>query len=176
MKYKITISGRGADIYVHELNEDQKTILKEAKVDNSVTSEMEYEEINEVLGHESDESENTFTGVYNNSSDMIIRVYDENDELVFESDDDWDFNPDVDYHHESLFEVGDYLILESYCKGTFFELELETDVFDPNKMEPVVVEINERIDILTGVRYNGEELEFEYGDYDSKGYYYYLTD
>jgi len=43
-------------------------------------------------------------------------------------------------------------------------------------MEPVVVEINERIDILTGIRYNGEELEFEYGDYDSKGYYYYLTD
>jgi hypothetical protein len=107
---------------------------------------------------------------------MIIRVYNENDELVFESSDVWDFNPDVDYHHESLFEEGDYLILESYCKGTFFELELETDEFDPNKMEPVVVEINERIDILTGIRYNGEELEFEYGDYDSKGYYYYLTD
>jgi hypothetical protein len=176
MKYKITISGRGGDVYVHELNKEQRKVLSEASVDNVITSKMDYDEISEVLGHLVDESEHTFAGVYTNPKDYVILVHDENDNLIFESDDDWDFNPDAEYHYEGLFEEGDYLIVESYCKGTFFEYELETDQFDPNKLEPVVVELNERLEILKGIRYSGEELDFDWGDYDSRGYYYYLTD
>ena len=175
MKYKITLGGRGAYVYVHQLNEEQREILTEAEVDNVVKSKMDYEEINEVMGKEVDASEDVFGGVYNNPTDYILKVTDENGEVVFESDEDWDFNPDVDYHHDSLFEEGNYLIVEAYSKGTFLEFELETDEFDPNKLEPVVVEINERIDILKGLYYDGQELEHEWGDYDTKSYYYYLS-
>jgi hypothetical protein len=174
MKYKISISGRGADMYVHKLNEEQQNVLSEASVDNVIKSKMEYEDINEVLGHPADESDDVFAGVY--QTDYVIIVRDENDNLVFESDEDWDFNPDAEYHHESLFEEEGYLIVESYCKGTFFEYELEADEFDPDKLEPVIVELNERLELLKGIRYNGEELDFDWGDYDSRGYYYYLTD
>jgi hypothetical protein len=176
MKYKISISGRGADMYIHKLNEEQQNVLSEASVDNVIKSKMEYEDINEVLGHPADESDDVYAGVYYNG-EWVILVHDENGKLVFESDEDWHFNPEIDPHHESLFEeeVG-YLIVESYSKGTFFEYELETDEFDPNKLEPVVVELNERFELLKGVLYDGQEMDFEWGDYDSRGYYYYLTD
>jgi hypothetical protein len=175
MKYKISISGRGADMYVHKLNDEQKEILSESANGIYIKTSMEYEEINEILGYPCDESDDVFAGVFYDA-DWVILVHDENGELVFESDDDWHFNPEIDPHDESLFEEEGYLIVESYCRGTFFEYELETDEFDPNKLEPVLVELNERFQLLKGVIYDGQEMDFEWGDYDSRGYYYYLTD
>lgn len=180
MKYKITLGGRGADIWVHRLTDEQHTILKEGEVDRD---KMDYDDIAKAINKESvDESENIFTGVYDNSQgDVVIQVFNENDELVFDSlaDEDWYFDSETLMDHEnydSVFEGDDHtLFVESYSKGTFFEFELETDEeFDPTKISPVILEVGERFEMITGLAYNGVELEKEFGDYWGKGYYYHL--
>ena len=178
MKYKITLGGRGADIWVHRINENQHKLLKEGSVE---IDQMEHDAIAEVLEKEMvDDSDEIYTGVYD--SDFVLQVFNENDEMIFDSlaDEDWAFDDELKMEHDNyeFFAEEDepMLFVESYSKGTFFEFELETDEeFDPFLISPVITEINERFEIITGLCYNGKLLEKEFGDYWGKGYYYHLT-
>lgn len=180
MKYKITLGGHGADIWVHRLTDEQHGILKEGEVERD---RMEYDDIAKVLNKEAvDESDDIFTGVYDDSNNKpVIQVFNESDEMIFDSlaDDDWYFDEEtrMDFeNYDSVFEGDDHtLFVESFSKGTFFEFELETDEeFDPNKISPVILEVGERFELITGLAYNGVELEKEFSDYWGKGYYYHL--
>ena len=178
MKYKIKLGGRGADIWIQNLNDEQRQVLQEGRVE---TDQMEYDEIAKVLNKDNvDDSDETYTGVYDDIKTIVLEVYDESDNLIFDSTtiENWYFDLDtLDEHdvYESVYEEGNYLFVESYSKGTFFEFELETDNFDVNKLSPKKLEINERFDLINGLLYDGVELDFEFGDYWGKGYYYHLS-
>ena len=180
MKYKITLGGRGADIWIHRLNQEQHKLLKEGEVEKD---KIEMDDIAKILNKDMvDESDEIYTGVYDNYGDIVVQVFNENDEMVFDSlaDEDWVFDDETrtDYENYESFAEEDepMLFVESYSKGTFFSFEVETDEeFDESKISPVITEINERFELITGLCYKGEVLEKEFDDYWGKGYYYHLT-
>lgn len=178
MKYKIKLGGRGADIWVHDINEEQKKLLKEGNVESD---QMEMDDIAKILNVEMvDESDEIFTGVYDNPSDVVIEVRDESGKVVFDSTEqkDWWFDENTMMDNDNLeFAHGDEnkFFVESYSKGNFFEFELECEEFDPTKLSPQQLELGEMFDLITGLYYDGQELEKEFDDYWGKGYYYHLS-
>jgi hypothetical protein len=182
MKYKIKLGGYGADIYVHELNEDQKVQLVESEVVNPIKTKLDEDGIAEILEKEFvDDSDIIYTGVYDDPSHIVIEVTDESGDVVFDSsqsDKDWYFNLETLSEHEkysSVHEEGNFLFVESYSKGGFFIFELETEYFNPTFLSPICLEVGERFNLIVGLCYNGEELNKEFDDYSGKGYYYYLS-
>lgn len=178
MKYKIKLGGRGADVWVHDITDEQKKILKEGNVESD---KMEYDDIAKTLGLDNvDDSEEIFTGVYDAPGDMVIEVRDENGNLVFDSttEEKWYFDEDTLMDNDNIefvHEGDNKFFVESYSKGNFFEFDLECEEFDPKKLSPKQVEIGERFELITGLYYDGQELESEFDDYWGKGYYYYLS-
>jgi hypothetical protein len=172
-KYRIIVSGKGAECYVHKVNTDKRVRLIEGKVEED---KMESEEIAEILGVDFvTDSDDIFLGPYNDPELYYITVYDENDSVVWESSDKHEFE---DVQMEFKFESDEVLIVEDYTKGQFYiyEVELEKD-FDPSLLVPIVTEIGERVEIITDLIYNEVELSNykEFGDYWSKGITYYLN-
>ncbi len=172
-KYRIIVSGKGGECYVHKVNTDKRVRLIEGKVEED---KMESEEIAEILGVDFvTDSDDIFLGPYNDPELYYITVYDENDSVVWESSDKHEFE---DVQMEFKFESDEVLIVEDYTKGQFYiyEVELEKD-FDPSLLVPIVTEIGERVEIITDLIYNEVELSNykEFGDYWSKGITYYLN-
>jgi hypothetical protein len=172
-KYKIVVSGRGSECYVYKLNEDQHKQLLEFNVESG---ECDSDKISNIIGVEGIfTSDDIFLGPYNSPEDYIIQVYKEDDNKIWESKDNHEFN---DYDTEYLFELDKVLLVDDFVKGEFYSFEIEIDGdFDPDKLIPIVTEISERIEIITGFIYNDVNLsQFkEYGDYWSKGITYYLN-
>ena len=172
-KYKITVSGRGAECYVHSISTENRKLLFEGKVEDD---EMESEQIAEVLGVDYiTDTDESFIGPYNNSEHFMVTVVDENDKKVWESPDNHEFK---ESQQEYKFDDDDVLIVEDYIKGEFYsyEIELEKD-FDPSKLVPIITEIGNTVEIITNFMYNEVELSGykEFGDYWSKGITYYLN-
>jgi hypothetical protein len=172
-KYRIIVGGKGAECYVHRVNTDKRARLIEGKVEED---KMESEQIAEILGVDFvTDSDDIFLGPYNDPELYYITVYDENENMVWESSDKDLFD---DVQMEFKFDSDEVLIVEDYTKGQFYiyEIELEKD-FDPSLLVPVVTEIGERVEIITDLVYNEVELSYykEFGDYWSKGITYYLN-
>jgi hypothetical protein len=181
MKYKIVLGGRGSETYIHALTDEQKKILIDGEVQKD---KMEYDRIMEVIGVPNfNDTDETYSGPYYSDDNYIIEVYNDKDEKIWDSYDDkeWEFNTELveelDDWSTLVVNEDNRLIIEDYCKGNFKVLFLEIDgEFDPNLLSPKTVEINERIDIITGLYYNGVEIEdFEWDDTWSKGMYYYIS-
>lgn len=173
MKYKIIVGGRGAECYVHSIDENQKSKLVECDVEND---NCEHETISEILSkNDIFETDDIYLGPYNDPENFIIEVFNENDVKVWSSENDHEFNED---EYEFVTGKGDYLIVEDYSKGEFFNYEIELEEeFDSDKLKPVLTEIIDGIEIITKIRYGEIDLEVfkEYGDYWSKGITYYLS-
>lgn len=172
-KYRIVVSGRGAECYIHKLNSEKKQNLFEGRVEYD---EMESEQISEVLGVEYlTDTDESFVGPYNNSEHYMVTVYDENKKKVWESPNQYEFK---EIQQEYKFDEEDVLIVEDYIKGEFYfyEIELEKD-FTPTKLVPIITEIGNTVEIITNFMYNEVELSGykEFGDYWSKGITYYLN-
>lgn len=174
-KINLILGGRGAEIYIHNINDDQKEKLKQMDIE-SKDAPVDWDKLNEILGTDWDSTDDMYTGAYDNPTAYYIRAFDENQNEIFESDDDFfleEGDSDTDYQ---FVEKENVLVIEHYIKGTFkeYELEIEED-FDSSKITPVVVEINEAISVITDLKYDGKELEnFEYGDDWSKGAFFYI--
>lgn len=172
MKYRILVSGKGSESYVHKISPETKSILLERKVEND---EMGAEEIAEVLGlHFITDSDDIVMGPYNDPENYFIKVLDENDKIIWESGNDHEFE---DYQFNFLFEDETIFVVDDYTKGTFYtyELELEKD-FDHKKLIPIVSEVSGEISLITDLMYEDIDLRDykEYGDYWSKGLTYSL--
>ena len=66
-------------------------------------------------------------------------------------------------------------IIKNYSKGEFFTFRLETEEeFDPQKLKPVIYEVAEVRDIISGMIYGDDDISDskEFCDYWSKGFYY----
>ena len=176
-KIKLVLSGRGAECYVHNITEQQKEKLINAGI---LDNKMSVDSICEMLEIEFfDEKANIYTGAYTNSSDFNISVYNETNDLIWESDENFEFNEEFsdDWWNEVESEEDEIkLIVEDYIKGTFqtYELELSED-FDPSKLSPIMLEISESVEIIAGFKYDGQELNKpELGDFLSKGFSFHI--
>lgn len=173
MKYKIEITGRGVDCYVHKITEFQKNDL----IDNEI--EMNVDSIDDVANilsiDDVFDTDLVHTGFYNDSENYIItiRCVDGNKtiELIEYYFDDYEYTP--------LYRDDNYLIITDQVKGNILNYEIDIeDEFDIGKLKPVVLDLTENLDIITDFTYDGKDLtdNKEYGDYDSKGFSYYLNE
>lgn len=175
MKYKIEVSGRGSESFIFRLTDVQKEKLSDLDVESG---NMNYEEICEILGIEDYFSSNdSIIGLYNGKNHgehLTVEVFDESTELVWSSDENYDFE-EVEEHYQ--YNDGNFLLIEDYQKGLFFHYELEIDEeFDPNLLSIKLVELLDGMsELITDIKYNGETIDFkDCGDTSSKGYSYYL--
>lgn len=175
-KVKLILGGRGAECYVHNINEEQKERLINGGVNED---KMTMDLACEILGVDFIEENDAriYTGAYTESDNFYIAAYDESDNLIWESNEDFEFNEELEDHWwDGVEEDGNKLVVEDYIKGNYFEyiLELEED-FDPQKLSPIILDISEIVQIIKGLKYDGKELEVsEFGDYWSKGLYFHV--
>ena len=171
MKYTIEVNGRGGENFIHKLTEEQYETLQDGGVEDN---DMSQDQISEVLGTHFLEAEEMITGIYTGSDNISITVKDESDEVVWESEDDFDFEEYVD---EYQFNDTHYLSVEDYQKGNFFNYTLETDEeFNPEMLVSVLVELLDGCsELITDIKYKDHEMIKDYGDTSSKGFTYMLN-
>lgn len=169
------MGGRGAELYLHQINEEQKGKLKEMDVENESVA-VDWDRLNEVLGVENfDNTEEVYIGAYPQPSAYHITVFDDKDELVWESDEDFYMDEGEEEDDYKMVDKEHTLLIEHYVKGNFVEYVLETEKFDPEKLQTRTVEINETVQVITGLKYDNQELEIdEYGDNWSKNTIFYI--
>jgi len=173
MKYKIILSGKGSESYVHQLSDSQYEILEEMDVENS---DPDIDQLTEILEkNDIFETDDTFLGPYNDPENYIIEVFDDVENLIWSSGIDHEF---IDCEFECRFDNSRVLIVEDYSKGQYFSYILDCDQFDPKKLKPVVIEVGERFEVITDLIYDDINLmdTKDWLDYWSKGLYYYLND
>jgi hypothetical protein len=110
---------------------------------------------------------------YNNPEQYIIRVTNIDTDKVL------DFNDYYFDYYEYISDYRDdnYLIISDNIKGNMFNYEFDIDgEFDIEKLRPVVLDLCEDLDIIVDFTYDSKSLIKEWGDYDSKGFYYYLCE
>ena len=173
MKYKIEITGRGVDCYVHKITEFQKNDLIDNEFEMNIDS---IDDVADILSIDDVfDTDLVHTGLYNDSENYIItiRCVDENKtiELIEYYFDDYEYTP--------LYRDDNYLIITDQVKGNILNYEIDIeDEFDIGKLKPVVLDLTENLDIITDFTYDGKDLtdNKEYGDYDSKGFSYHLNE
>ena len=173
MKYKIEITGRGVDCYVHKITEFQKNDLIDNEIEMNVDS---IDDVADILSIDDVfDTDLVHTGFYNDSENynITIRYVDDNKtlELIEYYFDDYDYT--------SIYRDDNYLIISDQVKGNILNYEIDIeDEFDIGKLKPVVLDLTENLDIITDFTYDGKDLtdNKEYGDYDSKGFSYYLNE
>jgi len=168
MKYTLKITGHGGDNYLHKLSQEQYDKLSQLDLEES-----DQDELCEILKVESvTETDYSILGAYTDPESFYIIVTDESGNVVFESDEDTDLN----YKFNQLQLEGDFFVAHDYVKGDFQEFEIEDESFDLDKLNLVVTEIGYELEAITRIIYDGHELEpVDYGDYWSKGIYFYLV-
>jgi len=169
--YKIILGGRGSEVYPFELNEEQYESLLDGNVE---TDGLDYDDICQILNIESyfDCINETIMGPY--TEELYMRVEDLNGVILYETE-------GVDYdkcsYRELYNENKKYLFIEDYCKGQHivYDIPLEEE-FDISKLKFKIADISERIEIVEGISYEGQDFEIYkgYGTTDSKGLYYIL--
>jgi hypothetical protein len=171
MKYTIEVSGKGGEAFIHKLTEEQYETLQDGGVEED---QMDTEQISEILGVDFLETDNIITGIYTGGENIQIIVKDESGEIVWESDDEFDFES---WEDEYLFNDTTYLSAEDYQKGNFFNYVLETEEeFNPEMLTAVLVELLDGCsELITDIKYNEHEMIKDYGDTRSKGFTYMLN-
>ena len=178
MKYKISLGGRGGENYIHRLTSeqyDQFVAWSDDDGDIDLSSASIDDDIIPILGKEDTfdifDTEQIILGPYSDSESIYIKVISESDEEVWSSIEDFDFESDF---REFKTDV-DCLVIQDYVKGEFKNFEIESESFDPSKIELIVEEIGYECEIVVGIKYDGVELEVvDFGDYWSKGFNFFL--
>ena len=171
MKYTIEVNGKGGEAFIHKLTDEQYETLIDGDVEDDM---MNTDEISEVLGVDFLDTDDIVTGIYIGSDNIFIKVTDESGNVVWESDDEFDFE---EYEEDYLYNDDKYFSIEDCIKGNFFNYVLETDEeFDPGLLSAKVVELLDGLsELIIDIKYDGQEMEKEYGDTSSKGFSYMLN-
>jgi hypothetical protein len=174
MMYRIEFHGYGEEIIVGSCTEKMYKHFKEngIEVTDHMCGNMEDElpeEIHEGLTEETKYDNDEF---YHNSapyfnSDVIMKVFDENEVEVFSSS--MEYKTDDPWNSECIEETvfsdfdSPYIMIGlEMCKGFLGEyiLELkEGENFDPSKLTILFEDVDEMIEIITGLKYNDVDLE-----------------
>lgn len=170
--YKITIGGKGAEVYPFQLNTKQYEALRDGGVEHD---ELDYDTICEILGVDSffDSPNESIMGPYTEA--FIVRVEDEEGKVVYENE---VLNVEKCDYEEKYCSEDAYLIIEDYCKGEHivYDIPLEED-FEIEKLRFKVDDVGCRVEVVSGILYDEKlyEIYKSFGDTSSKGYYYHLT-
>jgi hypothetical protein len=170
-KFTISLHGRGAEINVHSITEEQREKLEHLDLDNCI-----FEDVTHILEMENEfsliESDEIYVGAYPEHS--RITVFDEDREIVFSEEvENLTFN-EIISESSSIDEIyqKNKLYVNDNIKGTFFELVVEEDSFDVKNLELNFSDI-EGSELITSIKYKDSEVDF--GDYWSKGIVYFLS-
>jgi hypothetical protein len=171
MKYTIEVNGKGGEAFIHKLTEEQYETLQDNGVEDDL---MDHDQINEVLGIDFLDSEEMIMGIYQGGENIQIIVKDESGEIVWESDENFEFE---EYEDDYQYNDTTYFSAEDYQKGNFFNYTLETDEdFNPEMLVAVLVELLDgRSELITDIKYKDHEMQKDYGDTISKGFTYMLN-
>jgi hypothetical protein len=170
-KFTISLHGRGAEINVHNITEEQREKLEHLDLDNCI-----FEDVSDVLDMEDEfslvGSDEVYIGSYPEHS--RITVFDEEREIVFSEEIENLTLYELISESSSIKEVyqKNKLYVNDNIKGTFFELVVEEDSFDVKNLELHFSDI-EGSELITSIKYKDSELDF--GDYWSKGIVYFLS-
>lgn len=170
--YKITLSGRGAEVFPFKIDEDQYQVFREKGVEHD---ELENDEICGILDVETyfDCPNDSLLGIYPMS--FRLTVQDENGDIVYDTE---VLDSEKCDFEEIYCDEGKYLIIEDYIKGdgVVYDIPLEED-FDIEKLRFKSFDIGCRVEIVTDILYDEKDYNIykSFGDMSSKGYYYHLT-
>jgi hypothetical protein len=170
-KFTISLHGRGAEINVHNITEEQREKLEHLDLDNCI-----FEDVSDILEMEDEfslvGSDEVYIGSYPEHS--RITVFDEEREIVFSEEIENLTLNELISESSSIKEVyqKNKLYVNDNIKGTFFELVVEEDSFDVKNLEIHFSDI-EGSELITSIKYKDSELDF--GDYWSKGIVYFLS-
>jgi hypothetical protein len=170
-KFTISLHGRGAEINVHNITEEQREKLEHLDLDNCI-----FEDVSDVLDMEDEfslvGSDEVYIGSYPEHS--RITVFDEEREIVFSEEIENLTLNELISESSSIKEVyqKNKLYVNDNIKGTFFELVIEEDSFDVKNLELHFSDI-EGSELITSIKY--KDSEFDFGDYWSKGIMYFLS-
>ena len=170
-KFTISLHGRGAEINVHSITDEQKEKLEHLDLDSCIL-----EDVADILEMEDNfqlvESDEIYIGAYPEHSK--ITVFDESQEIVYtEEIENLTFNELISETttYQEVYEKNK-LYVNDYIKGTFFELVVEDDSFDVKNLQLHFTDV-EGSELVTSISYKDSELDF--GDYWSKGIVYFLS-
>lgn len=171
--YKIVVSGRGFDCKVFPLTSDQ--IAKLAVIKEYFEEALSKETLKiifEITGHNFNENDidyfdadKSIFGPNDSDGYYSVCVFDKDDELIFDSPDNW---LEKQFEDEDLMEnlqdeywKNDKLLMAQYCKADFFEYQLDlVEPFDPSLLNGSVTLIAEKISLLTDLYYDGNKLQY----------------
>ena len=89
MKYTIDVSGKGGEAFIFKLSKEQYEFLQDSGVEDDL---MKHDDIYKTLEIEDYMDTNDIvSGLYNGSEYIMITVTDESGEVVWQSDDDFEF-------------------------------------------------------------------------------------
>ena len=171
MKYTIQIWGYGAEVTIGEVDKEQMELLLEDNGEELTDKVFSLDPPH----YEIDDQLHTWgCGI----DDATIVVKDEEGVEVFNSENGLGMDDDIELYEFTYKEINQQkslLMTISSEKGTFFEGEFECDEFNPNKLKLIIQEevgINDYYvgDIISGVSYDGEELDNWGGDTSGKSF------
>jgi hypothetical protein len=171
-KFTISLHGRGAEINVHNITEEQKEKLEHLDLGSCLS-----EDISDILEIEDEfslvGSDEVYIGAYPEHS--MITVFDESEEIIFSDEvENLTLNELISEStsYEEIYQKNK-LYVNDHIKGTFFYTIVEDTSFDINNLELRFTNI-EGMEIITSIKYKNSELDF--GDYWSKGIVYFLSE
>jgi hypothetical protein len=173
-KFTIDLSGHGQDIFIHEINDKQFEKFEDKEVEDG---EMTLSQVLKVLKKNSHtETETTLFGP--NPDNIALYIKDENGSTLFAYEENCEFQS-VKNEDGVLFDEPNLLFISESLKGIFysFTLELENE-FDITKLNPILTEVGESTELITGLIYDGKKLKADTKLIDMEGeggYNFYLT-
>jgi hypothetical protein len=173
-KYTIELSGHGEDCFIHEINDKQFEKFEDNEIEDG---KMTLSQVLKVLNKNSHTE--TETSIFGPNPDSIsLYIKNENGIILFEYEENWKFQS-VQNEDGVLFDEPNLLFISEVLKGTFYSytLELENE-FDISKLNPILTEVGESVELITGLLYDGNKLNADAKLIDMEGegiYNYYLT-
>lgn len=171
-KYKIEISGYGAELTIGTVNENEKSVI-----DNKLRSGLELENIIEydIIGRDWYDFDDVFH-CYSASGNFRITIYENNEEILkIDAEDLYDYEI-VNYNCTEINNSEDMILCVNHEKGLFFESEFESESFDVSKLR---IDMEEEVgidncyfygDMIRNIWYNEEELHDLGGSTDGKSF------
>lgn len=185
MKYKINLTGYGEELIIASVTEEFFKHFKENGIsfNDYMSGEMEdelpehlLEVYNEDRRYEADDVLHTSGAYYDDS--VYINVVDEDGNEIYSENVCSLSDGDSDGHFVDLVVDVDTLDCEhryvvighEYSRGfqDEFELELDSEVFDPKKITILYKCYDECVDLICGIKYGDVELESN-GELDTRG-------
>jgi len=174
--FRIEVSGFGSSAFVQPLTNGVLDDLREGGLEED---ELSIEDVCDIIDVEHYQMiDDVYSGINVGSSlteNMEINVFDENDILVWSSDEEFEFYEE-DIEERILCDDDNYLMIQDMGKGEFmvYEIEVNED-FDSALLSPIHVELLDgELELIVGLKYDGEELDNIGGSFKSQGLNFYL--